>query len=56
MSTINSKKLERLLSSIEGLDDETRDKIREANKPRRSSVWGWGHGAPTPKKIKVNPL
>ena len=56
MSTISPKKLEKLLDSVEGLDTETREKIKKANKPRRSSVWGWGHGAPAPKTIKVNPL
>lgn len=56
MSTISSKKLKKLLDGIPDLDPETRKKIEEANKPRRSSVWGWGHGAPAPKTIKVNPL
>lgn len=56
MSTISPKKLEKLLDSVEGLDTETREKIKEANKPRRSSVWGWGHGAPIPKVVKVDPL
>ena len=56
MSTINTRKLEKLLDSVPGLDPETRKKIEEANKPRRSSTWGWGHGAPAPKTIKVNPL
>ena len=56
MSTINTRKLEKLLDEIPDLDPETRKKMEEANKPRRSSVWGWGHGAPAPKTIKVNPL
>lgn len=42
MSTINTRKLEKLLDEIPDLDPETRKKIEEANKPRRSSVWGWG--------------
>lgn len=56
MSTINTRKLEKLLDSVPGLDPETRKKIEEANKPSQSKRWGWGHGAPAPKEIKVNPL
>mgnify|MGYP000566372512 CR=1 FL=1 len=56
MSTISPKKLEKLLDEVPGLDSETRKKIEEANKPSQSKRWGWGHGAPAPKTIKVNPL
>ena len=56
MSTINSKKLKKLLDEVPGLDSETRKKIEEANKSPRPRQRGWGHGAPTPKVIKVDPL
>ena len=56
MSIINPKKLERLLNDIPDLDPEIRKQVEEANKSPRPKQRGWGHGAPAPKEIKVNPL